>query len=69
LVLNDSKKRATSWGTICASRMLVKALKGIRMSKKNAIQRHGFKKTVLKYIDKFMMTEHVMLTSHNDRKL
>jgi hypothetical protein len=33
LVLKNSKKRVTSWGTICASRMLVKALKGIRMSK------------------------------------
>jgi hypothetical protein len=33
LVLNDSKNRATSSGTIHASRMLVKALKGIRMSK------------------------------------
>ena len=33
LVLNDSKICATCWGTIRASRMLVKALKGIRMSK------------------------------------
>jgi hypothetical protein len=30
---------------------------------------HGWKKTVLKCINKFMMTEHVMLTSHDDRKL
>jgi hypothetical protein len=47
IVLNDGKKCATSWGTIRASRMLVK---GIRMSKMQC-KGHGLKKTVLKYID------------------
>jgi hypothetical protein len=65
LVLNDSKKRATTWGTIRSLRMLVKALKGIRMSKMAWLEEDSFKI----YIDEFMMTEHIMLTSHDDRKL
>jgi hypothetical protein len=65
LVLNDSKKRATTWGTIRSSIMLVKALKGIRMSKMAWLEEDSFKI----YIDEFMMTEHIILTSHDDRKL